>query len=250
VWYFGYSSDDTAVNSQSVNLNLYMSRRPLDAPGEGTGYGGVGQTSWSSARPARRDRERIQLISAPARARTPGETRMGKRGNKKKRSQKGKDVLGIRTMISKSSGRGGQQHNTQEMAMAIDGNIDNDGVGSASTPKAEEEDGSLPGPAISAARQAEIAGLSLGKLKKRHVMEKRQMRRDVEELRRNKLGLKRHGAPQQKAERKLVGQQMQRMEADLTQRHAAEIAWVKNRSSIDVDGTCESADEMEAMSGL
>eukprot|EP01046_Picozoa_sp_COSAG06_P097908 COSAG06_NODE_44008_length_367_cov_0.578358_1_plen_110_part_10 len=107
---------------------------------------------------------------------------MGKRGARNKRSRKGRDVLGLKRTIERGS------------AMDVE----------LPAAAAEAALGATLGATLGAAADAQfapIAGLSLGKLKKRHVLETRQLRRQLSDLSRLKHKLK-NSNPEQKARKK------------------------------------------------
>ena len=131
---------------------------------------------------------------------------MGKRGARNKRSRKGRDVLGLKRTIERGS------------AMDVE----------LPAAAAEAALGATLGAAADA-QFAPIAGLSLGKLKKRHVLETRQLRRQLSDLSRLKNKLK-NSNPEQKARKKAMGKEMQDLQRELTERHSAEIAFVTRRN--------------------
>eukprot|EP01045_Picozoa_sp_COSAG04_P033544 COSAG04_NODE_6982_length_1215_cov_791.830645_2_plen_159_part_00 len=135
---------------------------------------------------------------------------MGKRGARNKRSRKGRDVLGLKRTIERGS------------AMDVE----------LPAAAAEAALGATLGATLGAAADAQfapIAGLSLGKLKKRHVLETRQLRRQLSDLSRLKHKLK-NSNPEQKARKKAMGKEMQDLQRELTERHSAEIAFVTRRN--------------------
>ena len=135
---------------------------------------------------------------------------MGKRGARNKRSRKGRDVLGLKRTIERGS------------AMDVE----------LPAAAAEAALGATLGATLGAAADAQfapIAGLSLGKLKKRHVLETRQLRRQLSDLSRLKNKLK-NSNPEQKARKKAMGKEMQDLQRELTERHSAEIAFVTRRN--------------------
>jgi hypothetical protein len=73
--------------------------------------------------------------------------------------------------------------------------------------------------------------MSLGKLKKRHVMETRELRRTVQDMSRGKLKQKKHTLDG-KRNRKEIGKEIQKMERELDERQAAEIAHVTRRNQL------------------
>lgn len=145
---------------------------------------------------------------------------MGKRGARNKRSRKGRDVLGLKRTIERGS------------AMDVE----------LPAAAAEAALGATLGAAD--AQFAPIAGLSLGKLKKRHVLETRQLRRQLSDLSRLKNKLK-NSNPEQKARKKAMGKEMQDLQRELTERHSAEIAFVTRRNE---DSRVAAAPQMEVLS--
>ena len=162
---------------------------------------------------------------------------MGKRGKSTKR-KKVKDPLSVRRAIGKTHEAPSLKANTMVIDQALEE--------AASTPLAESRPYTL-----SDERKRELEGVSLGRLKKKHVMEKRAMRRSVEDLRRAKIKVKcnrmyrdgrREVAPGQKAERKALTREIQETQTGLAERHAAEIAWVRSKNERASDEVCMSGD--------
>jgi hypothetical protein len=140
---------------------------------------------------------------------------MGKKGASKKSSLalKDKGILGIKKAIVRKGDSGG---NIKKAAVAQ----------------------KLPANAALAAQVQEdamrfdsIMGLSLGKLKKRHVMETRKLRHTLQEMTRGKLKIKKKDL-EHKRNRKEIGKEIQRLEREHEERQAAEIAYVTQRNQV------------------
>lgn len=138
---------------------------------------------------------------------------MGKKGASKKSSLalKDKSIFGVKKAIVRKGESGG---NIKKAAAAK--TLPH---GAALTKQVTED----------AARFESIKGLSLGKLKKRHVMETRKLRNTIQEMTRGKLKLKKKNL-EQKRNRKEIGKEIQRLEREHEERQAAEIAYIAQRN--------------------
>jgi len=138
---------------------------------------------------------------------------MGKKGASKKTKglNKDKSLLGIKKAIVRKGETGGSLKKLASARTLPD-----------SSALAEQV-------AEDAKRFESIQGLSLGKLKKRHVMETRKLRQAVQEMTRGKLKLKKRNLDQ-KRNRKEIGKEIQRLEREHEERQAAEIAHITQRN--------------------
>ena len=168
---------------------------------------------------------------------------MGKRGKSRAKLQisgkgSGGLQLGIRSTIKK------KHHEKSTSAMAIDGAVAE--FGRALQPH-ESGERNL----VTEERAAEIRLISLGKLKKKHVMEKRQMKKNIEEIDRVKRKqFKRKGTRgkdglftkdmETEAGRKGLIKERQEMKADLELRHKQEIE-LKERLNSEANGDGQDA---------
>ena len=139
--------------------------------------------------------------------------KMGKKGASKKSSLalKDKGILGIKKAIVRKGDNGG---NIKKAAAAK--------TLPANAPLAAQL-------TQDAARFDGIKDLSLGKLKKRHVMETRKLRQTLQEMTRGKIKLKKKNL-EHKRTRKEIGKEVQRMEREHEERQAAEIAYITQRN--------------------
>ena len=172
---------------------------------------------------------------------------MGKKGASKKLSSKNNDrgILGIKKAIVRKG----------------------DTVIGSATPSVHSGRTRLPQSEVfleqvqeDAARFEHIKDLSLGKLKKRHVMETRELRRTVEDMRRGKFKEKKHTLNGKK-NRKEIGKEIQRLEREQDERQKAEIDHLtrrnqrqklneeKREAAYKADPTAEADDLLDEMQG-
>jgi hypothetical protein len=138
---------------------------------------------------------------------------MGKKGASRKSSLalKDKGILGIKKAIVRKGESGGNI----KKAAAAKKLPEHAALATQLTQDASRFDG--------------IKDLSLGKLKKRHVMETRKLRQTIQDMTRGKLKLKKKNL-EQKRNRKEIGKEIQRLEREHEERQAAEIAYIAQRN--------------------